>query len=98
MVEPAVSDVGDVEETGKTDVDLVLILVGLAIGIAFLLALIFDYHSVANIGVGEISSLTSPVEDFFNGLGTLITDFFSGLGKQVSSGLYIAPALAGVAF
>ena len=90
MTEPEVEQVGDVEETGKTDVDLVLILVGLAIGIGFVLALVFDYKTVASIGVGEFSAFTNPVDSFFNGLGTLISSFFTGLGKRItSSGLWI---------
>lgn len=91
MAEDTVSDVEDVEQTGSTDVDEVLILVFLGLGIVFGLAVIFDYKSLAVLGVGEIGSFLSPVQAFFNGLASLITGFFSGLAKSASN-LFIEPA------
>ena len=87
-----VSDVEDVEQTGSTDVDEVLLLVFLGLGIVFVLAVIFDYKSLAGLGVGEIGSFLAPVQAFFNGLANLITGFFSGLAKDASN-LFILPAL-----
>ena len=90
MAEDTVSDVEDVEQTGSSDVDEVLLLVFLALGIVFILAVIFDYKSLANLGVGEIGSFLSPVQALFNGLASLITGFFQGLAKDASS-LFISP-------
>ena len=83
--EDTVSDVEDVEQTGSTDIDEVLLLAFLGIGIVFILAIVFDYKSLAGLGVGEIGSFLSPVQAFFNGLGSLITGFFSGLAKDASN-------------
>ena len=71
-----VSDVEDVEQTGSTDIDEVLLLAFLAFGVVFILAIAFDYKSLAGLGVGEIGSFLSPVQAFFNGLASLITGFF----------------------
>ena len=85
-----VSDVEDVEQTGSTDIDEVLLLVFLGVGIVFVLAIVFDYKSLAGLGVGEIGSFLSPVQAFFNGLGSLITGFFSGLAKDASNLVVVA--------
>ena len=85
-----VSDVEDVEQTGSTDIDEVLLLAFLAFGIVFILAIAFDYKSLAGLGVGEIGSFLKPVTDFFNGLGALITGFFSGLAKAASNLVIVA--------
>lgn len=92
MAEDTVSDVEDVEQTGSADTDEVLLLVFLALGIVFILAIIFDYRSLAVLGVGEIGSFLSPVQAFFNGLASLITGFFNGLAKAASN-LFLSPAL-----
>ena len=85
-----VSDVEDVEQTGSTDIDEVLLLVFLGLGIVFILAIVFDYKSLAGLGVGEIGSFLNPVTSFFNGLGALITGFFSGLAKDASNLVIVA--------
>ena len=59
----------DVEQTGSTDIDEVLLLAFLAFGVVFILAIAFDYKSLAGLGVGEIGSFLSPVQAFFNLLG-----------------------------
>lgn len=96
MAEDTVSDVEDVEQTGSSDVDEVLLLVFLGLGIVFALAVIFDYKNLAALGVGEIGSFLAPVQAFFNGLASLITGFFQGLAKAASS-LFISPVSAPVA-
>lgn len=85
MAEDTVSDVEDVEQTGSADIDEVLLLVFLGVAIVFILAIAFDYKALAGLGVGEIGSFLSPVQAFFNGLGSLITSFFSGLAKDASN-------------
>ena len=92
MAEDTVSDVEDVEQTGSADTDEVLLLVFLALGIVFILAIVFDYKSLAGLGVGEIGSFLAPVQAFFNGLANLITGFFNGLAHAASN-LFISPAL-----
>ena len=93
--EDTVSDVEDVEQTGSTDIDEVLLLAFLGIGIVFILAVVFDYKSLAGLGVGEIGSFLSPVQAFFNGLGSLITSFFQGLSKDALN-LFILNKFRGV--
>ena len=80
-----VSDAGNVEQTGSADIDEVLLLVFLALGVVFALAVIFDYQSLAGLGVGEIGSFLAPVQAFFNGLANLITGLFQGLAKNAST-------------
>lgn len=89
MAEDTVSDAEDVEQTASTDTDEVLLLVFVALGLVFILAFVFDYKQLANLGVGEISSFLTPVQDLFNGIGNLITGLFNGLAKDVSSGIYV---------
>ena len=88
--EDTVSDVEDIEQTGSTDIDEVLLLAFLAFGVVFILAIAFDYKSLAGLGVGEIGSFLSPVQAFFNGLASLITGFFSGLAKDASNLVVLA--------
>lgn len=89
MADDTVGDVEDVEQTTSAGIDEIEILVFLSVGIVVLLALIFDYKQLANIGVGTFSSFSSPIDAFFNGLGTLISSFFNGLAKMVSNGLLV---------
>lgn len=90
MAEDVEEEVGHVSDTAGGDIDEVLLLAGLSIGIIFILALIFDYRSLAGLGVGLVSSLTSPVTAGGNGLGQLITAFFDGLAKRITNmGLFI---------
>lgn len=92
MADDTVSDVEDVEQTGSTDVDEVLLLVFFGLGIVFVLAVVFDYKSLAGLGVGEIGSFLAPVQAFFNGLASLITGFFQGLAKDAAN-LFVMPAI-----
>ena len=89
MADDTVGDVEDVEQTTSAGIDEIEIIAFLVPAILILLALIFDYKSLAQIGVGTFSAFTSPVDSFFNGLGTLISSFFNGLGKMISNGLII---------
>lgn len=93
MPEDVEEEAGHAEETASGDVDEILLLVGLSTGIIFVLALIFDYKQLAELGVGLIGSFTSPVTATGNGAGNLITAFFDGLSKRVTNmGLWILPS------
>ena len=89
MAEDTVGDVEDVEQTTSAGIDEIEIIAFLVPAILILLALIFDYKSLAKIGVGTFSAFTNPVDSFFNGLGTLISSFFDGLGNMINNGLII---------
>ena len=64
-----VSDVEDVEQTGSTDIDEVLLLAFLAFGIVFILAIAFDYKSLAGLGVGKLARSFHLCRHSSTGLG-----------------------------
>lgn len=93
MADDTAEDIGRAEDTGGMDLDEILLLFGLVIGIAVILAIVFDYKQVALLGVGLISSFTNLPSSGFNGLSGTITAFFNGLDKSISNGLFwILPA------
>ena len=87
MAEDTEEEIGHAGETASGDVDEYLLIAGAGAGVVFILALIFDYKQLANLGVGVISSSLAPFNASGNGLGELITAFFQGLSKDVSNGL-----------
>ena len=91
MTEDLQTEATDVEGYAGWDLDDILILVGVSIIAVVGLAFWLYSHQVAQIGVGLVSSFTSPVSAGFNGLASVITSFFQWASHAVSN-LAVLPA------
>ena len=85
MTEDLQTETTDAEGYVGWDLDDILILVGVSIIAIVGLAFWLYSHQVAQIGVGLVSSFTSPVSAGFNGLASLITSFFNWASHAVSN-------------
>ena len=78
-----VSDVEDVEQTGSTDIDEVLLLAFLAFGIVFILAIVFDPKQVEAIVTPTGRSFFAPALAFIHGIYDFIISFFTGIINKI---------------
>jgi len=92
MTEDMQTDVTNAEGYAGWDADDILLLVGVSIIAVVGLAFWLYSSQVAQIGVGLVSSFTSPVSAAFNGLASLITSFFNWAGHAVSSLIIMTPS------
>lgn len=93
MTEDLQTEASNAEGYAGWDVDDVLMIVGVAVIGAVALAFWLYSRSIGQIGVGLVSSFTSPISAGFNGFASLITSFFSWASHAVTA-LFILPWLS----